>query len=65
MLTKAVLLYIIDWINGAKDTRDSSIGVALTPENIDQHIETQTSRLLQWQKARPEVMNELCNVIKC
>tara|TARA_R110000744_G_scaffold160050_10_gene276292 strand:+ start:837 stop:1961 length:1125 start_codon:yes stop_codon:yes gene_type:complete len=56
---------LIDWINGAKDTRDSSIGVALTPENIDQHIETQTSRLLQWQKARPEVMNELCNVIKC
>ena len=54
---------LIDWINATEDKRDHSIGVAITQENIDQHIETQSNLLLQWQKARPEVVKELLDSI--
>tara|TARA_R110002167_G_scaffold364900_1_gene588105 strand:- start:8833 stop:9174 length:342 start_codon:yes stop_codon:yes gene_type:complete len=54
---------LIDWINATEDKRDHSIGVAITQENIDQHIETQSNLLLQWQKARPEVVKKLLDSI--
>ncbi|MEM5498179.1 hypothetical protein WNY77_12290 [Paraglaciecola mesophila] len=55
---------LIDWINATEDMRDPSIGVIITQENIEKHIETQLNLLLQWQKARPEVVNELLHTIK-
>tara|TARA_R110000765_G_scaffold408748_1_gene506640 strand:- start:7050 stop:8123 length:1074 start_codon:yes stop_codon:yes gene_type:complete len=55
---------LVDWLNKPENERDLSIGVSLTPENIDQHINSQLKQLLRWQKANPKVSEDLSQAVK-
>jgi hypothetical protein len=40
---------LVDWVNAPENERGASIGINLTPQNIDQHIKLQLKQLANWQ----------------
>ncbi|GAC31267.1 hypothetical protein [Paraglaciecola polaris] len=49
---------LVDWLNTPENGRDASIGVSLTPQNIDQHIGLQLRQLADWQQLNPAAAKE-------
>tara|TARA_R110001583_G_scaffold116577_1_gene267357 strand:- start:8109 stop:8834 length:726 start_codon:yes stop_codon:yes gene_type:complete len=49
---------LVDWLNSPENKRDASIGVSLTPQNIDQHISLQLQQLADWQQLNPAAAKE-------
>lgn len=50
---------MVDWLNAPEQERDTSIGVSLSTQNIQQHNNQQRQKLLEWRDSNPVIRHEI------